>query len=192
MTRFGSGSRNGRVTIFGLLLALLVSGSWVSGAAGQDSATPAADPNTVSVIGDVRNPLTLTTEQLQQYPSESVEVTFELGGTQVTHTFTGTRMLGLIDAAELLAPRDTRYPLLQHYFVLTAKDGYQVVIAGGELDPQYGAIPYLLAWEIDGQPLSEGDAPAFFVAPYDYLDGRMVWGLTTIEVHSITETVPNA
>src|SRR5690606_3744417 len=99
---------------------------------------------------------------------------------------------GLIEEAGLLTPRNTRYPLLQHYVVITSKDGYSIVISGGELDPMYGAVPYLLAWEVDGEPLSEADAPAYFVSPFDFFDGRMVWATTTVEVVLIGDSIPNA
>lgn len=170
-----------------LVLVTLILPSAVPGAAAQATpdATPAGTPGaelSVAITGAVLTPLTLTVEDLQTYPAESVDVTYTSGGEAEDHSFTGTPLLGLIEAAGLDVPEDARNPLLAHYLVVTATDGYQVVLSGGELDPNFGDEQVLLAWEQDGEALTAEDAPARLVVPGDTRGGRYVSGVISIEV----------
>lgn len=176
-----------RATLF-LLLALAVA-SWTGGTALAQS-TPVATPGVgtpaaslaIAVTGAVRTPLELTVDDLETYPAQTVDVTYTAGGEREDHSFTGTPLLGLIDAAGVDAPEDARNPLLTHYIVITATDGYQVVLSGGELDPNFGNAPILLAWEQDGVALDAENAPARLVVPGDARGGRYVSGVISIEI----------
>jgi DMSO/TMAO reductase YedYZ molybdopterin-dependent catalytic subunit len=171
------------------LLLALVAGGGLAARTGlaQGDATAAATPaiTTIALTGSVVTPLDLTVADLQTYPAETVDVTFTAAGEPQDHTYTGTPLLGLIEAAGLDVPEDARNPLLTHYVVVTATDGYQLVISGGELDPNFGAQPMLLAWEEDGAPLSAEDGPARLVVPGDTRGGRYVTGVISIEVVSL-------
>ena len=73
------------------------------------------------------------------------------------------------------------------YVVITANDGYQLVLSGGEIDPNFGHEPILLTWNQDGQPL-EGDlAPLRLVVPGDPRGGRYIYGIVSIDVRSIDD-----
>src|SRR4051812_16684463 len=54
----------------------------------------------------------------------------------------------------------THHPLLRRYLVVTASDGYQIVLSGGELDANFGNTPVLLAWAEEGAPLPADEGPA--------------------------------
>jgi DMSO/TMAO reductase YedYZ molybdopterin-dependent catalytic subunit len=122
---------------------------------------------------------------LQNLPVETVESSFESGGTPETHTFTGVRLLDALDLAELDVDEDARNPLLLLYVVVTASDGYQIVLSGGELDPNFGDTLVLLAWEEDGEPLAPDRGPLRLVIPGDLRGGRHVWGVISLDVRSI-------
>lgn len=92
----------------------------------------------------------------------------------------------MIEAARLDVPEDARNPLLTHYVVITATDGYRVVLSGGELDPNFGNAPILLAWEQDGAALDAGNAPARLVVPGDGRGGRYVSGVISVEVVALS------
>ncbi len=174
-------------TLLFLLLALSVVGWDAGGAIAQSTpvATPAGSPvaaQTIAITGAVVTPLDLTVADLQSYPAETVDVTYTAGGASEDHSFTGTPLIGLIEAAGLDVPEDARNPLLTHYVVITATDGYQVVLSGGELDPNFGNVPILLAWEQDGAALDAENAPARLVVPGDGRGGRYVSGVISIEV----------
>jgi hypothetical protein len=64
----------------------------------------------------------------------------------------------------------------------TGADGYQSVLSWGELDPQFGAEPVLVAWQRDGAPLGDGAGMAQLVVPGDKLGGRYVATLASLEL----------
>jgi hypothetical protein len=51
------------------------------------------------------------------------------------------------------------------YHLICREDGYQSVLSWGELDPQFGAGPVLVAWRRDGVPLGDGAGMAQLVVP---------------------------
>ena len=53
------------------------------------------------------------------------------------------------------------------------------------VDPEFGAQPYLLAWDVDGQTLTGEQSPAVLVASGDRTEGRYIHGLVSIEVRSV-------
>jgi DMSO/TMAO reductase YedYZ molybdopterin-dependent catalytic subunit len=188
----------GRLALFGVVALLLVAVGVaavprlaVVGAALQD-ASPAASPPAaegVEFSGWIQQPGLLTVADLQQMPAETVDVEYQSGEGTEQHSFTGTRLYGVLEQLQLQADPDARNPWLRVYVVVTAKDGYQVVLSGGELDPNFGNAPILLAWEQDGAPLTGDDAPARLVVPGDTRGGRYVFGVIRIEVFSLdTET----
>lgn len=177
-------------------LALLLSVGLVApGAAQSPPATPGATPATpagspvavqrVAITGAVRNPLELTADDLRRMPVTSAGVTFEAHGRAEQHTFTGTPLLGVIASAGLTAPADARNPLISDWIVVTGSDGYQVVLAGAELDPNFANTPVLLAWEQDGKAMTGDNGPARLVVPGDVRGGRYVSGVVKIEVFSL-------
>ena len=69
--------------------------------------------------------------------------------------------------------------------MVTGADGYQVVFGWGDLDPDFGAAPILLAYTRDGQPMGDRQGMARLVVPGDKRGGRHVNRLTRIEVRDI-------
>ena len=49
--------------------------------------------------------------------------------------------------------------------MVTGADGYQVALGWGELDPEFGAAPILLAYLSDGQPMGDKQGMARLVVP---------------------------
>jgi hypothetical protein len=150
-------------------------------------ASPAAGQS-IRIFG-LPGDVTLTVDELKTLDVETVDVTFTAAGQEQAHTFTGTSLLGALDYAGLSFPEGAKNPLLQTYLIVTANDGYQVVISGGELDPSFGNVPMLLAWEQDGAPLEGTEGPLRLVVPGDTKGGRYVHGLVSIEVLSLDSTI---
>ncbi|MCA9879578.1 MAG: molybdopterin-dependent oxidoreductase [Thermomicrobiales bacterium] len=147
-------------------------------------AAPAASAS-IEVTGLVTSPGPLTVADLQALPSETVAVTYESGGEPEDHTFTGVRLYDALEHLGFAVEPEARNPLLPMYLVVTANDGYQVVISGGEIDPNFGNAPMLLAWEQDGAPLEGDDGPLRLVVPGDLRGGRYVHGVVSIDVRSV-------
>ncbi len=140
---------------------------------------------TIELIGLVNAPGPISIGDLQAVGSESVSVTYESGGTPEDHDFTGVRLFDVLEHVGLAVDPEARNPLLTHYLVITANDGYQVVLSGGEIDPNFGNAPILLAWEQDGAPLTGQDGPLRLVVPGDLRGGRYVHGIVSIDVRQV-------
>ncbi len=157
-------------------------------AAGRE-ATPPASPaaaETIQVSGEVASPGTLSLSDLQSLSSETADTTYLMSdGTQVHHTYTGARLWDVLQVAGPNIDPERLETSLHMYVVLTAKDGYTVVLSMGEIDPEFGAQPYLLAWAEDGQPLAGDQGPVMLVVPGDRTEGRYIWGVVSIEVRSV-------
>ncbi len=174
-----------------IALSLTLSIGFVSGTLAQD-ATPVASPvaspvatGTVEVTGLVANPATVSVADLQLLPSQTVEVDFESGKGPQHHAYAGVLLWDVLDQAGVLTNDEIKNDILRFYAVITSNDGYQVVISLGQIDPQFGNSPYLLAWDEDGAPL-EGDAgPLRLVTPGDVHGGRYVSGVISIDVQRI-------
>jgi len=70
--------------------------------------------------------------------------------------------------------------MLRWYAVVTGTDGYQAVIAWGEIAPGFENKSVLVAYAQDGQPLSQADGMARLVVPGDQRGGRYVNNVRTI------------
>lgn len=71
--------------------------------------------------------------------------------------------------------------ILALYVVGTGSDGYKAVIAMGEIAPNFGNQPNIIAYELNGAPLTDNGF-ARFVVPNDIRAGRFVSNLVAIEV----------
>ncbi|CAN0451473.1 unnamed protein product, partial [Phaeothamnion confervicola] len=154
------------------------------------AATTTATTTTGSIrVFGITGDVTLSVEELKALPVESVDVTFTASGKAEDHSFTGTSLLGVLEHIGLPFPEGKKNPLLQTYLIVTANDGYQVVISGGELDPSFGNVPMLLAWEQDGAALADADGPVRLVVPGDTKGGRYVHGIVSIEVLNLDPAI---
>jgi molybdate transport system substrate-binding protein len=135
------------------------------------------------VGGQVLNPLTLTAADLEtQYPAQTVEVIYQSGEQTVTATFTGVPLWQLVNAAQPNLNADVRNDALSMYLVVTGSDGYQAVIAWGEIDPAFGGQPVLLAYAQDGAPITDELGPLRLAVPGDARGGRYVRGVVDISL----------
>jgi DMSO/TMAO reductase YedYZ molybdopterin-dependent catalytic subunit len=152
-------------------------------------ASPSASPpaaGDIQVSGHVANPGTLTIEDLQALPVETVDATYRSDdGTDVQHTYTGARLWDVLQLAQPAIEPELPESSLQFYLVLTARDGYVVVLSMGEIDPEFGGHSYLLAWEEDGRALSAEQGPTMLVPAGDQTEGRYIWGVVYIEVRRV-------
>lgn len=136
---------------------------------------------TVAVEGQVLNPLSLTAAALQaNYASQTLDVTYLSGEESLSASFTGVPLWDVIGAAQPNFNADVKNDKLSAYLVITGGDGYQSVIAWGEIDPDFAAQPILLAYAQDGQP-TDG---LRLVVPGDKHGGRYVSGVADISLRT--------
>jgi molybdate transport system substrate-binding protein len=156
------------------------------------SSTTAATGNgtasaSVALTGLVNTPMQLTADVLQKLPAETVDVSFQGPNGQESHHFVGTRLAGVINQAGLKLNTSHKNDQLRKYLVFTGNDGYEIMIGWGEIDPNLGNAPILLAWEQDGKQLNGDKAagPLRLVVPNDKLGARNTFGLVKIEVRDV-------
>lgn len=167
------------------LVCMLTVGT-VSATLAQD-ASPVASPvaaaaGSIEILGAVATPGAVSVADLQALPAQTVEVDFQSGKGDQHHAYTGVLLWDVLSQAGIATDEEIKNDILRFYALVTANDGYQVVISLGEIDPQFGNNPYLLAWDEDGAPLEGESGPLRLVLPGDVHGGRYVSGIVSIEI----------
>jgi DMSO/TMAO reductase YedYZ molybdopterin-dependent catalytic subunit len=137
---------------------------------------------TFEVSGLVAAPRSFGYDDLAALPQVTLPVTFGSAQTVESGVFTGPRLLDVLNAAGGPAFPAARNSKLRTYILATGADGYQAVIAWGEIDPDFGAEPVLVAIQRDGQPLGDNQGMARLVVPDDKRGGRHVATLVSLEL----------
>ena len=175
-----------------LVLALAVASGFTGimttprvAAQASPAAGAAAANDEIAITGLVTSPGVMTLDDLQAMPSRTVEVSYTSGGAPELHTFTGVPLVDVLNTVGLPGEVADHESRLRLYIVLMARDGYQVVLTYGEIDPYLGNAPVLLAWDQDGEPIPAEHGPVQLVVPGDLFESRYIWAITGIEVRSI-------
>jgi DMSO/TMAO reductase YedYZ molybdopterin-dependent catalytic subunit len=153
-----------RFLVFGLLAAGLL--------AAQDA------PPTIQVTGDVKQPLTLSGNDLAKMPRATVRVT----NNGMETVYEGVWLHEVLRMAGVPQGNQLRGKALAGYVLAEAQDGYQVVFSLGELDPSFLDNEILLADTAAGKPLSGAQGRIRLVVPKDKPAARSVRMLTRLEV----------
>ncbi len=155
------------------LLTLVASGIFAA------TLLPAQDaPATVQVTGDVKQPLTLSADDLAKMPRATVK-TMNNGMETV---YEGVWLHEVLKQAGVPQGGDLRGKALSSYVMASAQDGYQVVFSLGELDPAFIDNEILLADTANGKPLFGSQGRFRLVVPKDKPGARSVRMLTKLEV----------
>ena len=95
----------------------------------------------------------------------------------------GVRLWDVINGAQANFNGDEKNDKLGIFIVATGSDGYQAVISWGEIDPDFGNQPVLVAYEEQGAPIAEDKGGSIrLVVPGDARDGRYVSGLVSLSL----------
>jgi DMSO/TMAO reductase YedYZ molybdopterin-dependent catalytic subunit len=140
---------------------------------------PAQDaPATVQIAGAVKQPLTLSAEDLAKMPRASVHTT----NNGMETVYEGVWLHEVLKKAGVPQGSELRGKALATYVLAEAQDGYQVVFSLGELDPSFIDNEILLADTANGKPLFGAQGRFRLVVPKDKPGARSVRMLTRIEV----------
>lgn len=161
----------------GLIAAGLVGMSVLAGGAH-------ATPTTAFMLsGDVGTPGNYTGLALQALPPTTETVTYQAGGAPVTDTFTGPTLWTLLQAAGGVTTNPAiKNDILRKYVIATGSDGYKAVISLGEVAPNFGHKPDLVAYADTAGRLPIPDGFARIVAVGDKAGGRYVSNLADLHV----------
>lgn len=133
----------------------------------------------LTVDGQVLNPLSLTADVLKQaFTAQTIDTTYKSGENTIKATFTGVKLWDILSAAQPNLNSDIKNDKLSTYIVATGSDGYQAVIAWGEIDPDFGNQTILVAYEQDAKPLDGLQ----LIVPGDARGGRYVSRLVNLSL----------
>ena len=139
---------------------------------------PAAVPAVLKVEGAVPTPLSLTADDLAKMPRATA--TMSADGT--TTPYEGVLLYDILVKAGWQFGHGMTGKGMASYLVATAKDGYQVVFALPELDPQFAGEKVIIADKLDGAPLPATQQPFRVVVPTDKMHARSIYSLVKLEV----------
>ncbi|GAA5515026.1 hypothetical protein Dcar01_03790 [Deinococcus carri] len=145
---------------------------------------PAVSTATTPVVlsGVVQHPRAYLLAELRALPSRTLTVSFTSGGQGVTHTYRGVLLYDLLKAAKPNLNAGTKNDALRWAVLARGADGYAALFSWGELDPDFGNRPVLLAYKQDGQPLPMRDGAVRLVVPGDGKGARSVSSLVELQI----------
>lgn len=173
-----------RIALIAITVALVAGVVAATGVAGTGTrevrSVQQGSPGSFEVVGNVKHRLVLNTAVLALLPSQELTVTFLSGSTEETQTFKGPLLTDVLQLAGPQFDPAVKNDKLRHYVFTTGSDGYQALVAYGELDPDFGGKQILLATTQDGQSLAD-QGPRLVVSG-DKRGGRYVSGVVRVRL----------
>jgi len=143
----------------------------------------AADPGvgeaSLSLTGKVRHPQQFDLARLRGLPGQEVKVSFQTEHGVEGAGFDGVPLWTLLGEAGGIDDPE-KGAVLRHVLKVTGRDGYVVMLSTGEIAPDFGGKPALIACQRDGEP--PGASGFRLVMPGDKKGGRYVRDVVTIDV----------
>ncbi|GGS66408.1 molybdopterin-dependent oxidoreductase [Nonomuraea spiralis] len=135
----------------------------------------------VLLTGEVHRPSLLSMAALRSMPQRETTVSFECRTSGPRrHYFAGPLLIDVLRTAGPRFDPDERKGRLRFLISVLGRDGHRAVLSWGEIDPEFGNTPAMLAVGMDCQALDE-QGP-HLVMPGDRCGGRHVSGVTGIRV----------
>jgi DMSO/TMAO reductase YedYZ molybdopterin-dependent catalytic subunit len=145
-------------------------------ARGQTSANTNA---TLRVTGKVERPLVIRAVDLQVLPHKSFAVNDDKGAHV---TYDGVPVVELLRRAGVPLGRRLRGIRMKLYVMVSATDGYHVVFALAEFDPDFTDRTVILADRRDGHALAPPEGPFRLVVTGEKRHARWVREVMTLDV----------
>lgn len=159
-------------------------GTTASAAQSRPDALAASSKNELTLLtNSAHKPVVLSAAEFKTL--SHISVTIRNAHTNADESYSGVRLSDLL--AKIGAPlgSELRGKALANYIVATGSDGYQSVLALGEVDPSFHPGEVLVADAMDGKPLDAHSGPYKLVVTEDKRPARSVRNLTTIELKSV-------
>lgn len=141
--------------------------------------TFAQNAATLTVSGEVTTPVELKVQDLAAMKQVSHKVKDRDGK---EHEFKGVALIEILEKAGVTTGAKLRGENLAKYVLITAADGYEVLYALAEIDPEFTEQVILLATEKDGQPLPSGEGPFRIVKPNEKKPARWIREVRSIKI----------
>ncbi|GAB3806740.1 hypothetical protein GCM10028819_42690 [Spirosoma humi] len=133
----------------------------------------------LTISGEVTKPLTLQGADLKTMAHTQVSAKDRDGKER---QYTGILLIDLLKQAGATVGGELRGENLMKYVVVKAIDGYEVLFALPELDPEFATRMILLADQVDGAPLPDGTGPYRIIVPGEKKPARWIRQVKGIEV----------
>ena len=169
-------------SIVGLLAAVLIAAA-PGGAVAQAPAAASAAAQQVGsleVTGPAGQSVTLGRAELGRLPA--VTVSRQREHEQATTAYAGPLLWAVLDRAGVLGQDMQGMPRARarRIVTVTGRDGYTVVLALAEIDPEFEGKSVIVATQADGKPIGSGALR--LVVPGDKRGGRSVRDPTKVVV----------
>lgn len=128
-------------------------------------------------------PATLSPSEVKAMPH--ISVTVHNSHTNADETYSGVRLADLLTKMGAPLGSELHGEALANYIVASGSDGYQAVLAIGEVDPGFHPGEVLVADTMNGKPLDAHSGPFKLVVTEDKRPARSVRNLTTIELKPV-------
>ncbi len=138
-----------------------------------------AQTTEVNIGGDVEKPFKVNTASFSAMKQISVRVTANDGR---QHEYTGVLLYDLLTQAGAIPNKQLKGKALTKYVLVTAADGYQIVIALPEIDPAFTDKTIILASKEDGEDLAANFGPYRLIVPGDKKPARSAMRVVSIDV----------
>lgn len=138
-----------------------------------------AQANEVTVGGDVTKPFKIDAASFAAMNQVKVKVKANNG---MEHTYTGVLLYDLINQADAIPNKQLKGKALTKYVLVTAADGYQIVIALPEFDPAFNDKQIILANKEDDEALAANFGPYRLIVPGDKRPARSAMRVVSIDV----------
>ena len=134
---------------------------------------------TITISGEVTKPLTLQAADLKAMPHTDV-LAKDRDGKE--HKYAGIPLVELLRQAGATLGGELRGENLSKFLVVKAIDGYEVLFALPEIDPEFATRTIVLADAVDGAPLAQGVGPYRIVVPGEKKPARWIREVKSMEV----------
>jgi len=128
-------------------------------------------------------PTALSPSELKAMPH--ITVTVHSSHNHANETYSGVRLADLLTKMGAPLGSELHGEALANYIVASGSDGYQAVLALGEVDPSFHPGEVIVADAMDGKPLDAHSGPFKLVVTEDKRPARSVRNLTTIELKPV-------
>ncbi|WCT10010.1 molybdopterin-dependent oxidoreductase [Mucilaginibacter jinjuensis] len=133
----------------------------------------------VAIGGDVTQPYKLNATNFAAMKQVTVKVTANDGR---EHVYSGVSLYDILTQADAIPNKQLRGKSLTKYVLVSAADGYQVVIALPEVDPAFTDKLIILANKEDGEDLAANFGPYRLIVPGDKKPARSAMRVVAIDV----------
>lgn len=133
----------------------------------------------VKISGEVSTPFVLHTSDMSQYKRTDV-VRKDRDGKD--HTYSGVTIFSLLYKAGVTLGKHLRGENLTKYVLVEASDGYQVIFALAELDPEFTERAIILADRMDNIALPAADGPFRIIVQEEKKPARCIKQVTSIRI----------